>query len=239
MTLNPNKKIERSSSIVNYDTNTQSRETLSYISTQSQVQNRIQSQTYIDYDFKAKGRYTGEVLSKYQPKLSKRGSIIPNAEFNFDKMEANYCQEHGEIKDYILMSTPPQGYRIFDLICKNCLSQINYKNPNPVKADLFDTVIIDNKEKLLQIRQNKLDLQTGNSGKIIQLIKETILPLSDELIFLSEDFDNQISGKISGNSAKAEEIAKLKNFINSIEFTSSGDPNVFGIGKNEPLKNKY
>jgi len=244
-------KLDGSSNNANvyYEASTQPRETLSYVQTQSQIQSQIQSQgqmqtqmqsqTFVDYDFKAKGKYTGQVFSQYQSRLSKRGSIMPNTEFNFDKMDANYCQEHGEIKDYIIMSTPPQGFRIYDLICKNCLSHINYRNPNPVKAELFDTVIIDNKEKILQIKQNKLDLQTGNSGELIKILKDTILPLADELIFLSEDFDTQISGKISGNSAKAEEIAKLKNFINSIEFTSTGDPNVFGIGKNEPLKNKY
>jgi len=236
-------QLDGSSSNTNvfYEISSQPRETSSYIrsGTMSQVINRRQSQIISDYDFKAVGKYTGQVLSSILLKNSKKGSILPNIELNFDKMDSNYCQEHGEIKDYILMSTPPQGFKIYDIICKNCLSQINYKNPNPVKAELFDSIIIDNKEKLLQIKQNKLDLHTGNSGELIELINETILHLADELIFLSEEFDNQITGKISSMSAKAEEIGKLKNFINSIEFTSSGDPNVSGIGKNEQLKNKY
>lgn len=193
-----------------------------------------------DYDFRAKGRYTSQVLNKQVVKeFNRRGSVVAGGvEFNFDSTEANYCNTHNEIKDYILFSKV-ENYRIFDTICKNCLSQINYRNPNPAKAELFDTVIIDNKEKIIQIRQNKLQLDGGNTSETLNVLKENILPLADELIYLSEVFDHEVCGKISGNFAKAEDLAKLKNFINSIELTSNGDPNVFGIGKNEPLKHKY
>ena len=193
-----------------------------------------------DYDFKAKGQYTSQVLNKQAVhEFSRRGSVVAGGvEFNFDSTEGNYCTTHNEIKDYILFSKC-EGYKIFDTICKNCLSQINYRNPNPAQTALFDAVIIDNKEKILNIRQNKLQLGGGNSSETLKVLKETILPLADELIYLSEIFDQQVCGKISGNFTKAEEIAKIKHFINSIELTPNGDPNVFGIGKNETLKHKY
>jgi len=200
----------------------------------------VRSETSGELSFTASGKYTSQVFKKKPlDGFAKRGTIMPdNIEFSFDSTEGNYCSTHNEIKDYILFSKV-ENFRIFDTICKNCLSQLNRRNPNPAKAELFDSVIIDNKDKILQIRQNKLNLSGGSSAETLNVLKETILPLADELIYLSEVFDAEVLGKIGGNTAKAEEIEKLKGFINSIELTPNGDPNVFGIGKNEPLKHKY
>ncbi len=130
-------------------------------------------------------------------------------------------------------------YKANDTICKNCLSQINYKNPNPARADLFDTIIIDNKNKIMEIRSNKINLLGGDTAEVLSCMRENVLPLADELLFLSETFETEICNKMSGNTARADEIAKIKSFINSIELTPNGDPNVFGIGANIPLKHKY
>ncbi len=197
----------------------------------------VRNESASEFSFSATGRYTNQVFQKIPLEgFKKRGTIVPNIEFSFDATDANYCSTHNEIKDYILFSKV-ENYRLYDTICKNCLSQLNRKGH--VNAELFDSVIIDNKEKILQIRQNKLNLTGGVSVEVMRNLKETILPLADELIYLSEVFDAEVLGKIGGNTAKAEEIEKLKGFINSIELTPNGDPNVFGIGKNEPLKHKY
>ena len=197
----------------------------------------VRKESTSEYTFTASGKYTNQVFKKKPlDGFAKRGTIMPdNVEFDFDSTEGNYCNTHNEIKDYILFSKI-ENYRLYDTICKNCLSQLNRKGH--VNAELFDNVIIDNKEKILEIRQNKVNL-SGASAETLNVLKETILPLADELIFLSEVFDAEVLGKIGGNTAKADEIQKLKGFIDSIELTPNGDPNVFGIGKNEPLKHKY
>jgi len=197
----------------------------------------VRKETTSEYTFTASGKYTSQVFKKKPlDGFAKRGTIMPdNVEYNFDSTEGNYCNTHNEIKDYILFSKI-ENYRLYDTICKNCLSQLNRKGH--VNAELFDNVIIDNKEKILEIRQNKVNL-SGASAETLNVLKETILPLADELIFLSEVFDAEVLGKIGGNTAKADELQKLKGFIDSIELTPNGDPNVFGIGKNEPLKHKY
>ncbi len=190
-----------------------------------------------DLELPSKGKYTSRIFN-HDNDQNRKTIVTSNTDFNFDHNEANYCTRHSEIKDYFLMSKV-EGFKLLDTICKNCLSQINHRNPNPARADLFDTIIFDNKDKIIQIKENKLNLSGSSSSETLGILKDTVLPLADELINLSELFYNQICGKISGNTARAEEVAKLKNFINSIELDINGDPILNGIGRNENLKHKY
>ena len=72
------------------------------------------------------------------------------------KEEDFICKEHLEINDYILMEDAPQhNVSKYSSICKNCLSDINREREDDLLTKLFDRIIINNQEKIIQIKENK------------------------------------------------------------------------------------
>jgi predicted nucleic acid-binding Zn-ribbon protein len=198
--------------------------------------NIIRSEVGFPFEFHCVGKYTSQIIPNLYELTIVRNSIVP---YNIDNLESNTCKTHSEIKEYILLE-PVENYKKNDLICKNCLSLFNYKRGSDYKAKLFDAVIMENKDKIRQIRSEKIKLSPTNiSDDCIEACKQTIIPCMDEFIFLSDNFEKEILSKIDGGNSKADEIREIKGFIGSMELTPEGDPNVFGIGRNENLKNKY
>lgn len=194
----------------------------------------IRTEIGFQFDFHCVGKYTSQVLPNLFDASAVRSSVIP---FSMNP-EANMCKVHHEMKEYILLE-PVENYKKHDTICKNCLSLLNYKRGSDYKARLFDAVIMDNKEKIKQIRNDKVKLESGSNEECIEACKQTIIPCIDEFIFLSDTFEKEVLSKIEGGNAKSDEVRELKGFVASMELTPEGDPNVFGIGRNEELKNKY
>jgi chromosome segregation ATPase len=203
---------------------------------QSVAVNVVRSEVGFQFEFHCVGKYTSKVIPNLFEMTIVRNSIVP---YNIENVESNTCKTHQEIKEYILLE-PVENYKKHDLICKNCLSLLNFKRGSDYKTRLFDAVIMENKEKIRQIRTDKIKISSSSSSDdCVEACKQTIIPCIDEFIYLSDNFEKEILSKIDGGNSKADEIREMKNFIASMELTPEGDPNVFGIGRNEGLKNKY
>lgn len=155
--------------------------------------------------------------------------------------EPTYCPEHiSELKDYILMETINDKYRIYDTICKDCVSAINRRRGEDCRVRLWDVVILRHKDKIKEIKDKKIDLDAGSYGiESSKFIRENILSLVDELIYVSENFENEVCWKISGSNANKDEVTNLKNFIEGIKLTQNNEPILEDIGENEALKKQY
>lgn len=163
-------------------------------------------------------------------------------EFNFDDTSENFCTEHSEIKEYILMQDY-DNYKKYQTICSLCKSKLESKLSSrgvEVKSKLMSHVILENKEKILKIKENKIDLSSVNrSVDLNSIVFDQIMPLADELFILCEQFNREICENITGLSAKNDDLKKIQAFVNDIELTSNYEPNVFGIGPRTDLKHKY
>ncbi len=101
----------------------------------------------------------------------------------------------------------------------------------------------DKKNLLLSIRNNQVSLNNSaniDSVRMTQTLHDEIQPLADELLVLCEEFQSEISSRFDGTSDN-QELFKLKQFIDSINFNSLGEPmaeNIGALNANE-RKSKY
>lgn len=156
----------------------------------------------------------------------------------------NLCLEHQELKEYVMFEDSDDlSIRKHDPICKNCLSSINYqrKGKNEYRAKLFDTIILENKQKILQIRKNEFNISDINIARDSKVYLQQVQIALKEYFDIISTFDKEIFEKIliAENCFNKTELEEIKAFIQSIELTSDDSPNVRKIGKNEELKKKY
>lgn len=191
------------------------------------------------YDFKAKGRYTTQFInSSNRPRSNLSSSGL--GDFDLDNNSQNFCSTHKELKEFILYESI-EDYQLYDTICKNCLSLLNFRKGgnSDYKSKLYDTVILDNRDKLIQIRNNKFE--SGGDSKYLEIndvLKETIMPLVDELMYISEVFQGEVSDKLGGGGCNSEHFLKIKDFVERECGDINGEISIKGIGKDVQKKNR-
>lgn len=168
---------------------------------------------------------------------------------NFEELE---CPIHSEIKEYFLLENIDNSeFKIHDLICKNCLMNINYQkianrnyscdnfSTGEFKSKHWHSLLLENQNKMRQIMSNEFNTNYMiNISEISDLIRTNILRLAEELKYLTENFLADICDKIAGNCTGIDNINKLKVFIAENDLLKS-EPNLLGIGKNLEMKRKY
>lgn len=157
---------------------------------------------------------------------------------NFDDLEAENDNEFKEIKDYFIMK-PIDDLKLHETICISKLSELNMLHDYEVKTKLYSAVILDNKDKIVQIKNNKINLENIYKANHIHIkMEQTLQTLCDELISISETFEREIIDKISSERTNSEQIQKMQLFISTI-LDSNNVPKMKNIGQNLELKIKY
>lgn len=188
-----------------------------------------------NYTYRAKGKYTTEIFKNSFSVGSHLKKQIESEDF-----ENAYCNEHEDLKEFIIFEDVNEEHRKYDNICKVCLSELNRNLKRQVKTQLWDTVILNHKDKIWQIQNNKLNINSVSYGSEAgSILRDSILTLADELIYISETFETEITSKIYINSTKTEQIKELKEFIGKISLNENNEPILKGIGKQEDLKKQY
>lgn len=191
-----------------------------------------------EFEFRAKGKYTAQFLTN---STRPRGNLSAAGfgDFDFDNSSQNFCTTHKELKEFILYETIEE-YRLYDTICKNCLSLLNFRKGGNTdyKSKLYDTVIIDNKDKLIQIRNNRFESGDNRFPEVNDILKDTIMPLIDELMYISEIFQEEVTEKLGGGGCNNHQFLKLKEFIERECGDLSGEINIKGIGKDIQKKHR-
>lgn len=153
------------------------------------------------------------------------------------------CQEHIEVKEYILLEDSETD-KAFTALCKNCLSDINMQREDDIKSNLFDRILISHREKILEIKENRFNFETNRNYGIEEehkiLFEENVLPLLQELRESFEEFQLEINSTISAGNLSEDTKSKMKEFVDSIELLENGAPkNTKWLGKNKDLKISY
>ena len=157
---------------------------------------------------------------------------------NFDDLEAEYNEDFKEIKDYFIM-TPIGNERLYQSVCISYLSELNMKFDDEVKTKLYSAVILDNKNSIVNIKNNKIIFENVyKANGIHNQMELNLSTLSDEMMCMSENFESEIINKISSERTSAEDIKKLQLFISTI-LDANNEPMMKNIGKNRELKIKY
>lgn len=186
-----------------------------------------------EYFCQAIGKYTknlGEIIKSLRINEKLEIEKEKKLHFSYEPDNSNVCVTHHEIEEYILFENVDE-FKIYDKICKNCLSMLRMrKGKNKIDARLYYEVILDNKEILNAIRLNRIDFDLLlESNKIFKetnkLLKENIMSLADEIIHNCETFEKEINCNLE-NIFENEELIKVKEFINSLEFDIDGNPNL-------------
>jgi hypothetical protein len=157
---------------------------------------------------------------------------------NFDDLDDHYNEEYKEIKDYFIMK-PIADYKLYDTICISSLSELNREYDDAVKTKLYSAVILDNKSKIVEIKNNKIMFDNTYKANNIQSVMEhTLYTICDELLYLTQKFEKDIIDKICSQKSKADQIKKIQLFISEI-LDKNNEPQMKNIGQNLELKIKY
>ena len=131
-------------------------------------------------------------LMRYNQKHHHRES----ASVNFDDMKAEYNQEFNEIKDYFIFKAIG-NFKLYESICISKLSELNREHDDSVKTKLYSAVILDSKEKILQIKNNNINLDNMyKANQVFKKMEDCLHVLGDELLFISENFETGVIDKI-------------------------------------------
>lgn len=178
-------------------------------------------------EYLAKGKYT-KILAHAKIISNSLNSKNVDQEFLFEPDLAYICSTHREIKEFFLFEKI-EGYQIYDIICKYCLLSINSDKLTNQKifAKNYKEIILENKGKITFVKENigKIDYFESPKQEITShyFLSEIILPLADEIIYLTECFAKNISSKICIKTIKSEDLAKLKEIVKSMEMTNLGE----------------
>ena len=163
---------------------------------------------------------------------------VGGKDFNFDQIEHVRCDKHFELKDHFMISKTEE-YQQYDIICSACLSDLNRKYDDYLRSKLYSGIITENKEKILQIKEDKVNFEIFTMGKSLDVNTHNDIAVSgDELLNFSHSFDTNVISKFTTCKTTHEEIQKIKDFIMTI-LKESDEPNLRGIGGNEDLKIRY
>ena len=166
-------------------------------------------------------------------------SFVASKNFgNFEDLEAEYNEEFKEVKDYFIMK-PIGPMALYQSVCISYLSELNMQFDDEVKTKLYSAVILDNKEKIVQIKNNKIMFENiYKANAVHHNMEHSLQSLCDELLLMSESFEGEVTNKISSERTSAEQIKKIQLFISTI-LDNKNEPMMKNIGKNKELKIKY
>jgi hypothetical protein len=190
---------------------------------------------------------TTTIVRKETDPISYKSSFMINFRKNvvssghsmdFDEIDSHYSQNYKEIKEFFLYQ-PIGKYNMYDTVCSPTLSELESNFPDQVKSKLYVSAILDNKDKILQILNNKVNFETlYKSNYYNSKLEQTLYSLSDEMIYIAEYFDSEVIGRISTERSSAEQITKMQEFIRGI-LDENNEPRMRNIGQNTELKIKY
>lgn len=185
------------------------------------------------YSFFSAGKYTRSFLQNI---YTSRYRL-----YSWEDFASIECQYHKELKEYILLENIDNNFQMYDLICKHCLMQLNQqrRGMGEIKTRLYDQFLIESQSTIKKFYSgelhinDKIDIEATST-----LMRDNILILADELVYLAEVFHTEISSKLLLYSIKPEEYERVKQFI--AESNLLGNTlRLDGVGNNLALKRKY
>jgi hypothetical protein len=157
---------------------------------------------------------------------------------NFDDLQVEIDPEYLELKDYFIYKAIGDR-KLYSSLCISDLSELNRKYDDSVKTKLYSAVILDNKEKIVQLKNNKIDFENVyRANSLFSKLEENLYYLCDELINVSECFEKEVIDNICTERANAEQIKKMQIFVSEI-LDKNNEPMMRNIGLNKDLKIKY
>ena len=164
--------------------------------------------------------------------------VLEGKDFEFDDHDNIRCDQHFELKDNFMISEIKE-YEKYDIICSTCFSMLNRDYDDSLRTKLYSAVIYDNKEKIVQIKEDQINFQLFTVAKSLQVhTHNDIMCLGDELHEFAHSFETNVIDRFTTCKTTDEEILKIKKFINSI-LNEKNERNLRNIGQNENLKIKY
>jgi hypothetical protein len=145
--------------------------------------------------------------------LQRRNS---NKFLNFEDDSYIFNEEFKEYKDNFIYKECGK-YKLYDTASISEISEYMRLNDVDITYRLYSSVIKGNKDKILQIKNSQLDLKSSFKANFIySKMEESLHTLCDELLCLSEGFENEVINKICSERVNNEQIQKLRNFISEI-----------------------
>ena len=134
------------------------------------------------------------------------------------------------------------NFEKYQTICAARLSDLEKdaeEHDVTIKRKLYSAVILDNKTKIVNILRNEYDVDSVLTAERLMFnLRQYLMQLSDEIILVTESFEENVVDKINRNRANPQELLDLQVFIKSI-LNEKNEPNLRDIGKNQELKKKY
>ena len=159
-------------------------------------------------------------------------------DFSFDQIEHIRCEKHFELKDYFMLSKTKE-IDLYEIICSTCLSDLNIEYDDNLKSKLYSRIILDQKEKIVQIKHDQINFELFTTTKSMQVhTHNDIMCIADELLNFNDSFENEVIDKMTTCKTSNEEIEKIKDFIMKI-LNKDNEPILKNIGQNEDLKIRY
>lgn len=177
--------------------------------------------------------YNSSMMNNYSQKSLKKRII------DFEMTENDEIDdEFKEIKEYFIMQ-PIGNYQLYDAVCISRLAELNREYDDTVRNKLYSSVILDQKSKIVQIKEQKISFEESLKADLIEKkMEQNFLSIIDEFACITESFDSEIISKICSNKSSAEELETLRLFIISI-LDSRDQPMMRNIGNDIELKKKY
>jgi len=176
--------------------------------------------------------FNSKIMKDYQKRSSHMNFL------NFDDLQAEMNNEYKEIKEYFIMK-PIGEYNLYETLCISELSELNREHDDNVKTKLYSSIILDNKDKIVQIKNNKINLETiFKANHLYTKMEQTLHYLCDELVCISESFENEVINRICSNRTNVEQMKKMQLFITEI-LDVNNEPQMKNIGHKTDLKVKY
>jgi cob(I)alamin adenosyltransferase len=173
------------------------------------------------------------ILNNYLKEIANKKN-----DFNFEELDDVRCDIHKDLKENFLMSETEECKK-YEFLCSTCLSELNSKYDDSLKSKLYSAIIINEKENILKIRDDKIDFHLFYLGKSLQThTRNEILLLGDELVNFSKSFETEVIDMLVECKTTPLEIEKVKSFILSI-LDKNNQPILKDIGLNEDLKIRY
>ena len=169
------------------------------------------------------------------------------------------CWYHGEKRDNFLLedcigcveilNLSGSGYQTFNIsmkknsrACQNCLTVLkSVTTEKKVQSMLYTDVIIEKKQILKSLKENKINLeQVTTPIQISECVDEldlNVYGIADEILDLAEGFEKDIICKFAGMRINKEELRSFQDFINTIVLKNNDEPDTCGIG-DDTLKQK-
>jgi hypothetical protein len=178
------------------------------------------------------------INSKYLLDFIKGQEANHTKDFIFENLENVKCEKHSELKELFICSETKE-YEKNDIICCNCLSELNRDYDDSIKSKLYSRIIMEEKEKILQIKENKINFDIFTITKSLQIhTNNCIVSIANEFLNFNETFENKIINKIAIYKISNQEIERIKNFINTV-LNEKNEVIMKNIGNNRELKVKY